>query len=192
MVLEYRVNWQGPTGGPGVTVFHGRPSDLISDQDAANELSERARAFFEALTALVPSGYALSYEQEVVELNTATGVLEDVYTVPAQADTVMAGGGDWAAPAGARVEWRTSAIVANRRLQGRTFVVPITALAFDLGGTLDAGAITALTNAANAFMDDAVFDQVDPCIWSRTHGILADITGFVIPDQATILRSRRD
>lgn len=192
MVLEYRVNWQGPTGGPGVTVLHGRPSDLISDQDAANELSERAHAFFSELTALVPSGYTLSFPGEVVELNTTTGALEDVYAVPPQANVVMVGGGDWGAPAGARIEWRTSAIVAGRRLQGRTFIVPITALAFDTSGTLDPEAITALTNAAEEYLTGGTPDQVDPCIWSRTHGILADITAYLVPDEVTILRSRRD
>lgn len=192
MVIEYRVNWEGPVGGPGVTVFHGRPSNSGFDQEASEDLAARAHAFFDDIKALIPAGYTLSFPGEAIELNTTTGVLEDVYTFTPPADVTCAGSGDWAAPAGCRVEWRTAAIVNGRRLRGRTYIVPIAAGAFDTEGTIDSGTVTLLTTAAEDFIDDSVFANVDIAVWSRTHGILADVVNVFVPDEASILRSRRD
>lgn len=192
MVLEYRVGWNVGGANPGVTVLHGRPSDLISDQDAAQELTERARGLFDALKALFPPSITFSFPAEVTEFNTSTGVLEDVFVTTPQANITATGTGNWTAPAGGRVEWRTEAIVAGRRLRGRTFFVPFTIGSYDGTGTLASATVTLLQTAAAAYFSDAVFDQVDPCIWSRTHGILADITSVVVPDEVSVLRSRRD
>lgn len=192
MVIEYRVNWDGPIGGPGVTVFHGRTVTGGVDSIAAEELAGKAHEFFNALGALIPAGYVLEFPGEAVELNTTTGALEDVYTFDPPDDVVCSGGGDWAAPVGMRVEWRTDAIVAGRRLRGRTFIVPITAAAFDATGSPDSTSIGLVSTAAAEFYDEDPIGNVDPGVWSRTHGILADITGHVVPDQATVLRSRRD
>lgn len=193
MVLEYRVNWSVPSGGPGVTVLHGRPSDIVSDQDAAEELAQRAELLFTPLGPLLPVGVTISFPTTVDEYNTTTGVLEDTYVVEQNGDVAGSGAGDWAAPVGGRIEWRTASIVAGRRLRGRSFIVPLVASAFDTAGSLDSNAIGVLQFAADAYLDGGGLpDQVDPCVWSRTHGVLADISNATVPDQATILRSRRD
>lgn len=192
MVIEYRANWEGPVGGPGVTVWHGRTSVSGQDQAASEALAGKMHAFFDAIKALIPTGYTISFPGEAIELNTTTGALEDVYTFTAPADVVCSGSGDWAAPSGARVEWRTGAIVSGRRLRGRTFIVPIAAGAYDSEGTIDSGTVTLLQGAADDALDDSLFSDVDLSVWSRTHGIQADITSASIPDEVTVLRSRRD
>lgn len=192
MVLEYRVGWNVGGSNPGVTVFHGRPSGVISDQDAAEELALRARTFFDGIKALVINSMTWTFPGEVTEYNTTTGVLEDVHTFAAPANVVGTGTGNWTAPAGARIEWRTDAIVAGRRLRGRTFLVPLTVANFDATGTLAAASITTLTTEAAEFYDASVLSDCNPCVWSRTHGILADITSHIVPDEVSVLRSRRD
>lgn len=192
MVFEYRVNWLGASGGPGVTVFHGRPPSGTTDEQVGEAMAGRARAFFDAVRFTIPEDYVLSFPGEAIELNTTTGILEDVYTFTAPADVLGGGEGEFARPAGARIEWRTPAIVAGRRLRGRTFIVPMIGGAFDVDGTLDTTVIATLQAAADDYLDAGVFADSQPVVWSRTHGILADITSALIPDEATILRSRRD
>lgn len=192
MVFEYRVGWNVGGANPGVTVFHGRNDGVISDQDTIEELAARARAFFDAVKGLVPGAVTWTFPGEGIEMNTSTGVLEDVYTFAPPASVTGTGAGNYGWPAGARVEWRTPAIVSGRRLRGRTFLVPITTNAMEANGTLSAGTITTMTNAANTFFSQSVFTDCAPCIWSRTHGILADITSALVPDEVAIMRSRRD
>lgn len=192
MVLEYRVGWNVGGANPGVTVLHGRPTVSGADQDAAEDLAAKARVLFDGLKALFPPSMTFSFPGECVELNTTTGVLEDVYVFTPPANVVATGTGNWTAPAGGRIEWRTEAIVAGRRLRGRTFFVPFTIGSYDGTGTLASATITLLQTEGLEYMDAGLLVAVRPCIWSRTHGILADITSLAIPDEVSVLRSRRD
>lgn len=190
MVLEYRVNWS--TGGQqmGTSVFHGRAAVGASDDDAAQDLADRVQDLFDAIDPLV-AAIVWSFPSEVLELDTSTGVLTEVIPVTPPASVSSTGTGAYAAPAGARWDWGTPAIVAGRRLKGRTFLVPIAGAHYDSVGTLTSGAIGSMTTAGTAFIDDGIFVSSNPVVWSRTHGVVADITTFTIPDQVAVLRSRK-
>jgi hypothetical protein len=192
MVLEYRVNWSGPPiEGDGVTVFHGRGDSIVPAATAAADLANRARTFFDAIKALVPTGLLFDFPAEVTDLNTTTGDLEAVHVVTKPADVAStAAAGTFSKPSGARIDWATPAIVAGRRLRGRTFLVPLVGTAYDSIGTLAAAAVTTITTAANVFITGG--GNVHPSVWSRIHGIQADITSVNVPDEAAVLRSRRD
>lgn len=192
MVLEYRAFWNGGPGGEGVSVFHGRPSGVISDTDAAIELAGRVRALFAGLASFLPDPYTISFAAEVTELNTTTGVLEDIYAVSPGGPVNATGAGDWAAPAGIRVDWTTGALVAGRRLRGRTFFVPVIASCFDTNGSIEGDVLIGFSVNAATFYDASVVNDCNICVWSRTHGILADVTGHAVADEAAVLRSRRD
>ena len=193
MPLEYRVNWAGGIGGQGVTVFHGRPRLDGQASEAAQELAERARAFFAALAAgIIPATVTLSFESEAVNLDTTTGTLLGVIPVDPPDNVVGGAGTVYARPSGLRVDWLTDAVVAGRRLRGRTFLVPASSGAFLADGTPGPAVLTLVKNAADDFYDSTLGDEVSPSIWSRTHGIQADITGASVPDEAAILSSRRD
>lgn len=192
MVLEYRVGWNVGGANPGFTVLHGRSQSAPGDQEAAEEMGERARLLFDAIKALLPSAVTLTFPGEAIELNTTTGVLEDVYTFTAPASVVGTGSTVFGWPAGVRYEWRSSAIVFGRRLRGRTFIVPTISSAFDTNGTLTSSALTTLAAGSTAYLGGTAGVAVSPAIWSRTHGILGDITSTLIPDEVSVLRSRRD
>lgn len=191
-VLEYRALWQVGIGGPGSSVFHGRIPTATTAGDSAQALADRVRAFMEAVKTVVPGGVTWSFPSEVLEIDTATGVLEDVHNVTPPANVLATGNGVHAAPAGVRIEWRTLAIVNGRRLRGRTFIVPLSTAQYETNGTLVPTCITTLTNAGNAYKDSSVFNASQASIWSRTHGTQADITSFNVPDEVAVLRSRRD
>jgi hypothetical protein len=191
MVLEYRAQWL-TSGGAGVSVFHGRGTTGTPPETAAQDLANRVRAFLFEMVNSLPDEVTLSFPDEVLDRNTSTGVLEGLHSVTAPAGFGGNVSGNFAAPAGARVHWNTEAIVSGRRLRGRTFIVPIAAAAYDTNGTLTSTFRTALLGAANTFIDSGVNAWVEASVWSPTHGVQADITSVSVPDEAAILRSRRD
>jgi len=190
--LQYRVGWNTGSLNPGVSVFHGRVTAGNTDGAAATDLSTRVRTLFDTIKGLVTGAVTWDFPAEVLKLNTTTGDLEGVESVTKPLNVVSGAGGSYAAPAGARIEWRTTAIVGGRRLRGRTFVVPLGATNYDTNGTISSSCITTLTAAGNAYKDTGVFTAVQPSIYSRTHGTQADITSVLIPDEAAVLRSRRE
>lgn len=192
MVLEYRVNQTLPSGGPGLSVFHGRIQTGSGPEVASQQLADRVRTFFDGVKALFNSGISWQFPGEVLELDTTTGVLTGVHAVTPPANVVGTGSAAMAAPAGAKVRWFTPAIVAGRRLQGGTFLVPLMTSSYESNGTLLGSSITVIDAAAAAFIDTSLWTNAAPSVYSRTHGIQADITSRRTPDRVSVLRSRRD
>lgn len=194
MPFEYRVEWGGTAvTGPGVSVFHSRTDGIATAGTSAQSMADRCRVLFDAIKNLVPPGVTWTFPNEVTELDTTTGVLEDVHTITSPLDVVStAASGGHSRPSGGRIDWNTSSVVNGRRLRGRTYIVPLAAAQYDTTGTLASGLITALETAATAYRSTSVFTAAQPVVWSRTHGVLADIVGSSVIDRASVLRSRRD
>lgn len=192
--LEYRVNWSGTAvTGPGTSVFHGRIATASTAGAAAQDFADRVRLFFGEVRGLIPTGVSWDFPGEVTELDTTTGVLEDVHAItPPSATTSSGAAGNHSRPSGARIDWLTSSITAGRRLRGRTFLVPLYSAGYDTTGTIASTTLTTLNTAAANYIDAGVFADCQPAVWSRTHGVLADIVSKSITDRATVLRSRRD
>ena len=189
MVFQYRPEWSGTSGGPGVTVLNARlgAGGLLEEQ----QFADFTRAWYLRMVAFFPTEITFTFPAEVTELNTTTGVLESVVSVNAPDPVTGTSAGVYAAPAGARVDWHTGAIVDGKRLRGRTYLVPITTGAYDGGGTLLATAINDLTADAVQYLSD--MDGIGALgVWSRTHGVIADVSSVNIPDEVAVLRSRRD
>lgn len=194
MPVEYRVQWAGTSiTGPGVSVLHARTSGGATTSQCAQALADRARTFFDAVKAMVPAGVTWSFPPEATELDTATKQLIGVHAVTSPADVLSTGAASsWSRPSGGRVDWLTTAIVNGRRLRGRTYLVPLTTGSYDATGSIATTAIATLETAAAAYRNTGVFTASQPAVWSRTHGILADISGSNVPDLVTVMRSRRD
>jgi hypothetical protein len=205
MVFQYRALWS-TTGGAGYSVFHARTL-TGAGQGTAQSFADGVAALFAAISGTtMPSDVTISYDGEVVDLDTSTGELQAVYAVTPPASKTFTATGGYAAPAGGRIDWTTEAIVNGRRLRGRTYIVPLASTNFEADGSITAGAITTLSNGANAYLTAAGgFADAEAAVWSRPvyegeapnrvlvrGGTVADITGFSIPDSAAVLRSRRD
>jgi hypothetical protein len=189
MVFQYRPEWSGTTGGPGVSVINYRsPFGLDDHQGAADAI----RAFFAAIAGQLPNEVSISFPDEVLELDTSTGVLQDAHPVTGGATVTGTQSTGYAMPAGVRVDWTTGAFVAGRRLRGRTYLVPIAGAAYDTNGTLTTTAINAIQTAANNFIAAMDTGGGSLGVWSRTHGILVDVNAGAVADEVAILRSRRD
>jgi hypothetical protein len=102
----------------------------------------------------------------------------------------------YAAALGAVVSWRTGLVRNGRRIRGRTFLVPLSSLAFDNTGTLIPAALTTFNAAAVTLRDQTGIADIGvyarPSAPGAADGEWALITGHSIPDMGSILRSRRD
>lgn len=178
------VGWQGAITGPGVSVFHvqGTVTDVSGFATFFTSIADR---FPVPLTWNIPSSGDL--------LESTTGVLTGSWTATGGTTVNATAGELFAAPAGALITWRTPTVVNGRRLQGRTFMVPLGAQNnYDAGGALATACVTDLQNAADAL----ILALPGLSVWHRPQavgdGAIAGVATALVRDRVSVLRSRRD
>lgn len=185
-MARIRVTWSGtPVVGPGISTFYvqgtvtaGWPAALVT--------------LFTAIRNYVPTGVTWTVPGIADILNVETGVLTGSNS-PGGGGTVTSAGGavDFKPGVGGRIRWGTGGIVAGRKVIGTTFLVPLTSQEYP-NGTIQAGTVTAITNAATTYGNSAGFN---PAIYSKPTslraGTIHDITSAAVPSGETWLRSRR-
>lgn len=178
-----RVSWDGLGGLPGLSTFYyGVASPNVSD----------CVAFFNAIKGLVPNTLTWTIPSSGDELDEATGKLTGSWLGTGGGTvTGTVAGQPYAAGVGARVTWRTGVVHNGRRVQGRTFIAPLTIGSYDTSGTITTSYLTTLQTAAAAYAASGVAKG----IWSKgrtdTDGLYAAIMSAEVPDVVTSLRSRR-
>jgi len=193
LIYRYKLIWQLPTGGPGVTTLFAFP-------DTTEQVfADQARAFVsDALNIAtphdsLPSGCTIQGDSIVDNLEVTDGLLASAVPVTAPAVITGTGSGNYSAPSGAVVTWLTGQVHQGRRVRGRTFFVPLASTAYDATGTLSTSFLTNLRTAASAYIASAA----NPCIWARpdpgtTNGAAFTVAASSVADKAAILSSRRD
>lgn len=185
-LARVNVAWQNWPGAPGVSTF-------FLDPTPAQATIDSIRTFFNAVAGYIPAGLTISVPSSGDEISESTGVINGQWSV-ATTPTVISctGTGAYAGNAGAVIHWLTQGVVANRRVRGRTFLVPLVNTAYESNGSLSSAFITALSNAGNALV------AANPGlinVWSRPRpgqsGIQSSVTSTRVPDLAVSLRSRR-
>jgi hypothetical protein len=181
-----RIDWTGTavTGG-GVTT-------LYFDATATGFVSALATALT-AWKAYLPNtvNYFLHNTGETVDM--ATGKPNGVWTDGSNASANGSSATPFAAGVGARVVWDTGGFNNGRRVRGASFLVPLVTTAYDVGGSIEATALSALQTAASALVTAqtphfVVFTRPTA---ARPIGASAAVTAAVVPDQVSWLRSRR-
>lgn len=190
MTFQYRVNWAGTTGGAGVSVFNARLSGAAL-ATGPQQFAANVRTLMDTVKSNIPNEVTLSFPSEVLELDTVTGQVTAFHPVTPPVSVAGGNTGGYAHASGLRVVWTTNAVLNGRRLRGATFFVPIVGNAFDASGRLLATVVTTFENAANAYVVN-MENIGSAAVWSRTHGILADVESAKVPPLGSILRSRRD
>lgn len=197
-LFEVTTKWTGFPGAPGYTNFHVTNAGIY--QSAVNAAVEAAHKFFTDVKDNFPAVVKFDVQQEVKELDVATGALialASASTTPTQ----ISGGSAYAlgpGPSGGVVSWGTSGVHAGRRLRGRTFLVPLASNTYDDDGTLKTATITSLSTAAQNYRTSGAYESV---IWGRPRaatltkpavvGEAFPIVSHRVPDIAAVLRSRR-
>jgi hypothetical protein len=206
-VLRVKMRWNGMPGGPGYSIFHfmnstGSFGDL--DLAAAQEAVDRVDTFAAGVVFWMPYQTTLEVLGEVELLDAASGDLEDVFgaTPDATRTSPQSAGQVYAGPVGALINWKTATIRNNRRLRGKTFLVPLNGGVFSDNGTPAAGLITSLNTHATNLRADGTLTQL--CVYGRRipnpegiesedlDGVIGRVTTHNVPDFAAVLRSRRD
>lgn len=186
-----RVVWSGWQGAPGYTNLFSRVADQQQHDYEAHATA--VAAFFSALSNRLPPAVTLRIDPEVAVIEDTTGEIQSFHQLTSIPTIVGGSGsaGNFAAPAGAAVDWVTDGIREGRRVIGRTFLVPLRTNVFEDDGTLAAAAIADISAAASAYADNAPA----PVVWSRPRpgreGSSHSVTGSRVRDQAVVLRTRR-
>ena len=93
------------------------------------------------------------------------------------------------------VTWKTAAVIAGRRVRGRTFLGPLAKTELEDNGTPLAAALTSAGALADAWVNNGLTSTF-AVVWHRpvggSGGTAEDITAHSIKDKFAILRSRRD
>jgi len=187
--MRYVPEWTGFSGAPGYTVLHFNVAEDPSDVSA---IAAAVAGFFGDLAALIPTNTTITYPGEMTIHNdggTLTGATS-VNVVPAPTDCT--GTAAYSAVSGARVTWETGSIVAGRRIRGRSFLVPLVVTQYSNDGTLTPFCVTSLQAAGTDMIAALTAAGCQLVVWSPTTSTISNVTSCSIPDQATVLRSRRD
>lgn len=186
--VRYTPTWTDWSGGPGYSVFH---FDLPGGVGSATDCANAVRAMFEAIKSYIPAAININFPGEMT-IHADDGTLTGTQVVsPAPAMVDCAGASVYSAASGARITWETAGIVAGRRVRGRTFLVPLVATVYDSDGTLASAFRTNLQTAATNMLGALTTAGQNLVVWSPTTSTIHDVGSATIPDQATVLRSRR-
>lgn len=177
------VAWQTGAGGAGVSVFFSGETD---------DLTPNLNTFFGAIKALFPTAVSWSVPAAGDKISDINGALAGAWSGGTAATTTGTGGGTYAAGTGAYVRWLTGAVVADRKLLGRTFFCPLISGVYDNDGTITAPNLTILQNAANALQaSNKLIIWHRPTNKAAANGDNRLVIGAVVPDRVTSLKSRR-
>lgn len=196
----YRAQWRwtGFTGSPGYTTLHFLDPDPIS-QAGIDQTAARARTFWTAIKAHLPSSVVVNEPTILEEIESTTGALVAEHTMPAGTPHTGVLAGNFSSAVGACISWNGFGILNGRRMRGRTFLVPLGANAFDPDGTLDDAVRTSIVSAGNALADAGELgDGIDLAVYHRpsavgaADGVASGVVNCSVNDRGAVLRSRRD
>lgn len=179
--------WTGATGLPGYSRFHFN-GDLTSSD--ASTAANAVRNFFTTVRPWLPSAITIQVGN-VAEHFDLTGALIGTVSYAALSPETGSGTAGFSAASGACVTWLTDSFLAGRSVKGRTFLVPLDAVAYQTDGTLVDTTKAAILNAGYALAS-----TTPPLvIVSRAAGLVVGISAVTdvrVADKAAVLRSRRD
>lgn len=158
----------------------------------ADDATASLGTFFNAIKALFPSGVSWQIPASGDSLTAETGILSGSWSGGTGATVAATGAVTYAAGTGVCIRWYTNTIRSTRKFIGRTYMVPLISSTYDSDGTITAGNVTILQNAATALVTAAKCG-----VWGRpldvghTNGIYAPFTGALCVDKVTSLKTRR-
>lgn len=200
-LYRQRIQINGLTGGPGVsTMYFASPTDVPG----------AVQNLWIDLANLMPVNVSIQVETGGDEINDVTGELTGAWG--GSANDAIAGNSSqpYPAPAGFVLGWRTDTILDGSRVQGRTFVVPVTSAFYATDGTILTSVVEGIQVNIDSFLAALGTAFV---IWHRPYlgraavgtvgtpgykparsahdGSHAIVTSGSVKDRVAILRSRR-
>jgi hypothetical protein len=201
MVAIVRTEWDGTSGGPGLTqmaLIGGAEFTAANAQSAVNAV----RKFWQANVSYLPDELRLTVSPVVdIYRETDAELIGSVVApvVPVQVIGISTQG--YAGGAGIKLNWNTGVIRNGRRVKGSTFIVPIAMGAYGLTGTPLPATANTWNTAAQTLMADLTAGGTALAVWSRPlvkdqvitrTGSLSGVLSGTLAPKSAILRGRRD
>jgi len=191
-IQKVQAIWTGFIGGPGTTTMYATD---------ATTLLGPLRSFLAGLNASFPNGLTINFPGIGDIIDDTTGALTGTWgPVTSPAAAVGSSVSSYSAPSGVSVQWHTTGIVEGRRVKGRTYLVPWTALQAD--GTPSAASLATLSTSLATYLAASAGNMK---IWQRPRAASAGppvvtaragsswpVDGSQVGDFMSVLRSRRD
>lgn len=184
-MLRVRVTLSGTSTGDALSTFYFNNDD---SQAAATAAAAAVRAFWQALLGDVLTNATAQVQNEVAVIQPDTGDLSGVW--PVSQDVVTFAGGSEPLPRQCQglISLGTNTFVNGRRVRGH-LNVPGPVEAVNAAGVPTSTYRGDLLTAANGLRDNASTNWV---VWSRTHGLMAEVTAPLVRTYWANLRTRRD
>lgn len=201
MVAIVRTEWNGTSGGPGLTQLALRTTALNEWSNAESQAAvDIVRAFWQGLRTSFPDELTLTVSPIVDIYNEFTGDLVNSFTAGTAPAPVIGGGtSTYAGGVGAKVNWNTGVVRNGRRVRGHTYLVPIIGTAFTNTGTVASATQLAVTTVAETMRSALIATNHPLVVYSRPvtgegarPGVITDVIGGVCGTKSAILRGRRD
>lgn len=177
------IEMTGGPGGNGIVTFYAL--DGAAAQPAVKDLASN-------WSGVLPNDIILNVPNSGDRINEETGELVGSWTGGTVGGFTGTDAGKWTAGVGMYITWRTSGVVAGRRVLGRTFIVPMGSGVFDVNGLPLATIVDAVGSWATDMINEVPGNFV---IWSRPNGTRLGsdhvITSLNVPTTGTSLRTRR-
>lgn len=197
-IIRIRINWTGFVGSPGYTNLYFEPvpeGDPIT-QATVDAAHTKVQTWMLVVKGYLPVNTTIAVDPQVAELDEATGDLQGFWNIAAP--TVQPGtmAGAYTSGAGVCINWSTQGVRKNRRVRGRTFLVPVGGATFQSDGSIENASLTALRNASTALAVDSNGCRL--VVYARTPGAIIpdggayDVITATIADKPAFLTSRRD
>lgn len=187
-IQRLRVIWGGSAVvGGGLNTFY---CATLGDPLVAATVT-----FFDSLKALWPTEQFWTIPGGGDLIEDTTGELAGTWTEGGGTPTTVTGTNTakGVLGVGARIVWSTGGMTNGRRVKGSTFLTGFTNDRFEGSGAIAAGTVTALQNAANTLRSTCPTLRIlsAPTTPGGTDGKSSVITGAIVPDKVSWLRSRR-
>lgn len=191
-----RVGLTGLPGLPGVCTFYAiDPIALITP----------LQTLWNVLLLRMPAAIRVQIETTGDIIEAQNGTLAGNWSTAPIGPQSGGAAGVYVAPAGVCLTWLTQTIADNKRVKGRTYVVPMSQNMYGADGTVEDNNLADVRAAAQVFQQATATNFV---IWHRPreakpadgsrpaitqrNGSHAVVTSAIVRDKIAVLRSRRD
>lgn len=184
-----RTLWGGVAGSPYYTnMYYLTDAGGAGMQDSCDAWTDLIDAFSTSLgTSMTVAIYP-----DVPLIDSATGILTGATTVSG-AVVDPDGGTDLLPPATqGLLRWQTAAVVAGRRLRGRTFLPGMTEGDTNAGGSVLPALVSSMNGYLSATFLPAVAAAAPLVVYGPTHHAFSEVTSGNMWTEFAVLRSRRD
>jgi len=194
-IARVQTVFTGWPGAPGLQTSFFHLDAMWAWSGYFQNAIDGVQAAYEAEPSLFSSGETITVSPIVDIFEDTTGVMLESFEGTSDPVSGTDGTGWGPTATGICVTWRTGGIVNNKRVRGRSFLVPMGSGAIDGDGTPVSAAITAAGNWAG-LMEGGLSPYGNLVVWHRpingAGGSSFIVTSHTIADQYAVLRSRRD